>query len=60
MKRQELVETLDGREFLRILAKAKIPYEAKCAIIKDRSKWLWEAYKPEDMEWHRRIYGKKS
>ena len=59
MKRQELVEILDHEEFISLLAKAKIPDKAKAAIIRDRSKWLWQTYKPDDMEWHRKIYGGK-
>ena len=59
MKRQELVETLDHKEFISILARAKLSDDAKAAIIRDRSKWLWQTYKPDDMEWHRKIYGRK-
>ena len=59
MKRYELVQMVDPVLFRETLAKAKIPKEAKAAIIRDRSKWLWETYKPEDMEWHRRVYGQK-
>ncbi len=59
MKRYQLVQMTDPILFRKTLARAKIPDRAKAAIIRDRSKWLWETYKPEDMDWHRRIYGEK-
>jgi len=59
MKRKELVQMVDPVQFRELLAKAKIPIESKDSIIKDRSKWLWETYKP-DMEWHKQVYGSKS
>lgn len=58
MKRSELVQMVDPIRFRSLLAKAKISDEAKDAIVRDRSKWLWDNYKPEDMEWHRQIYGR--
>jgi len=56
MKRSELVQMVDPIRFRSLLAKAKISDEAKDAIVRDRSKWLWDNYQPEDMEWHRQIY----
>lgn len=58
MKRKELVQMVDPIRFRSLLAKAKISDEAKDAIVRDRSKWLWDNYQPEDMEWHRQIYGR--
>jgi hypothetical protein len=58
MKRSELVQMVDPVRFRSLLAKAKISDEAKDAIVRDRSKWLWDNYQPEDMEWHRQIYGR--
>lgn len=58
MKRQELVEMLDPNEFNRLIDEAKIPESAKQSIIRDRAKWLWETYKPADMDWHRERYGR--
>lgn len=58
MKRSELVQMVDPIRFRSLLAKAKISDEAKDAIVRDRSKWLWDNYQPEDMEWHRQIYGR--
>ena len=58
MKRSELVQMVDPIRFRSLLAKAKISDDKKMAIIRDRSKYLWETYKPDDMEWHRQIYGR--
>lgn len=58
MKRSELVQMVDPIRFRSLLAKAKISDEAKDAIMRERSAWLWENYKPADMEWHRQIYGR--
>lgn len=57
MKRSELVQMVDPIEFRTLLSKAKISMESKQAIIRDRSKWLWDEYKPDDMDWHRSVYG---
>lgn len=48
MKRSELVQMLDGTEFRRLLSLAKISLEDKQQIIRDRSEWLWQTYKPSD------------
>lgn len=56
MKRSELVQMVDPIRFRSLLAKAKISDNKKMSIIRDRSKYLWETYKPDDMEWHRQIY----
>ena len=58
MKRRELVQMVDPVRFRYLLARAKISDEAKVAIMRERSAWLWETYKPEDMEWHRQFYGR--
>ena len=50
MTRNELVQTLDPNTFRALLGKAKISWSEKAAIIRDRSKWLWETYRPDDME----------
>lgn len=47
MKRIELVQMLDPIKFRDLLAKAKISEKEKAAIIRDRSRWLWETYRPE-------------
>ena len=56
MKRSELVTMVDPVRFRSLLAKAKISDESKMSIIADRSKYLWQTFKPEDMDWHRQIY----
>lgn len=56
MKRSELVQMVDPVRFRSLLAKAKISDESKMSIIRDRSKYLWSTFKPDDMEWHRQIY----
>lgn len=48
MKRYELVQMVDGSEFIRLLSKAKIPLEEKQKIIRERSEWLWQTFKPSD------------
>ena len=58
MKRKELVQMVDPIRFRSILSKAKISEDEKAAIMRERSAWLWETYKPADMEWHKRIYGR--
>ena len=49
---------VDPIRFRNLLAKAKISDDAKDAIMRERAAWLWENYKPADMEWHRQIYGR--
>lgn len=53
MKRYELVQMTDPIQFRTLLAKAKISEEEKYAIVKERSEWLWNTFKPteEDMEY---------
>ena len=55
MKRKELVQMVDPQRFRMLLAKAKIPESEKIAIMRDRSAWLWETFKPseEEMEYTR-------
>lgn len=50
MKRYELVQMVDGEKFRATLARAKISDAEKLQIIKDRSEWLWNTYKPSDDE----------
>lgn len=61
MKRYELVQMTDPIQFRSLLAKAKISEEEKYAIMRERSVWLWENFKPseEDMEYTRKRIRKK-
>lgn len=59
MKRSELVQMVDPVRFRELLAKAKISEDAKDAIMRDRSAWLWATYKPADMEWHKQYYNRR-
>lgn len=55
MKRKELVQMVDPNRFRELLARAKISDSEKVAIMRDRSRWLWETFKPseEEMEYTR-------
>ena len=64
MKIKELIQVLDHDEWMQKMVEAVkrgLSDDDIDRIIRERSKWLWETYKPSEevMAWHRKTYGGK-
>lgn len=61
---EDLIHMTNPIEFRSCLAKLIARHAVTDAevdvILKKRSEWLWETYKPEDMEWHYQFYNRRS